>query len=134
MASDPQGKSTPNTNKGIGGGCHIFTRQISAGPALISEFNPLAEPMAIPAQEGEITNVAQKLDPNLLQQVLVDNYIQTQNVLGPSPPNEKPLTESPTEQARSASKGMSEHLVNGLGKANRNAKSGNVGVATVNTI
>lgn len=25
MASDPNGKSTPNTN-GIGGGCHVFTR------------------------------------------------------------------------------------------------------------
>ena len=51
MASDPQGKSTPNTFKGIGGGCHMFTRQISNGPALVSEFNPLAEPKATPAQE-----------------------------------------------------------------------------------
>ena len=57
MASDPQGKSTPNTNKaGIGGGCHVFTRQISNGPALISEFNPLAENLkttTTPAQEVE---------------------------------------------------------------------------------
>ena len=66
MASDPQGKSTPG--KAIGGGCHMFTRQISNGPALISEFNPLADNLkatTTPAQEVE-QNGAAKLDANLL--------------------------------------------------------------------
>ena len=56
MASDNQGKSTPNTNKNIGGGCHAFTRQISAGPVLVSEFNPHADNLraaTTPAQEVE---------------------------------------------------------------------------------
>ena len=26
MASDPQGKSTPNTGKDVGGGCHLLMR------------------------------------------------------------------------------------------------------------
>lgn len=83
MASDPQGKSTPNTN-GIGGGCHVFTRQISTGPALCSEFNPLSEPVASANQDEQVANAAQKLDPNVIKQVLVDNYLQTQNKVGPN--------------------------------------------------
>ena len=43
----------------------MFTRQISNGPALVSEFNPLAEPMVTTTNQGE--QLAQKLDPNLLQ-------------------------------------------------------------------
>ena len=65
MASDPQGKSTPNTVKDIGGGCHLLMRQISAGPAVVSEFNPLTE-KTTPAQEVE-ANPTTKLDANLLQ-------------------------------------------------------------------
>ena len=46
----------------------MFTRQISNGPALISEFNPLADNLkaaTTPAQEVE-QNGAAKLDANLL--------------------------------------------------------------------
>lgn len=37
--------------------------------------------MASANQDEQVANAAQKLDPNVIKQVLVDNYLQTQNKL-----------------------------------------------------
>ena len=52
-----------------------LNRQGSNGPAIISEFNPLNDEKALENPQIKRT------DQNALQQVLVDNFIQTQNAL-----------------------------------------------------
>jgi hypothetical protein len=57
-----------------------FSRQISNGPAIISEFNPLNEDV----RENALDNPQiKKTDQNMaaMQQVLVDNFLKTQTVL-----------------------------------------------------
>lgn len=60
---------------------HAYTRQVSNGPAVVSEFNPLATDEL---REKALNNPQlQKSDQKqaTMQQILVDNYLKTQTVL-----------------------------------------------------
>ena len=56
-----------------------IARQISIGGAIISEFNPLGEEHKAALDNPQITKGSG--DQNAVQQVLVDNFLKSQNVL-----------------------------------------------------